>query len=144
MGEDCVLIDCKCRPALANPPACGVGAEGEGKALSVRWSAYRLCAMIIIGPTKPPKILEKQMACRDSVRILASVEGGEERARRAWLAYEAYALPVMESASALTSARIDLLPHQVVFPRAMFPRQRGLAYRSRRPRGTSWRCRLRV
>ena len=47
-------------------------------------------------------------------RILASVEGGEERARKAWLAYEAHALPVMESASALTSARIDLLPHQVV------------------------------
>jgi len=47
-------------------------------------------------------------------RILASVEGGDERARRAWLAYEAHALPVMESASALTSARIDLLPHQVV------------------------------
>jgi len=43
-------------------------------------------------------------------RILASVEGGEERARRAWLAYEAHALPLMESASALTSARIDLLP----------------------------------
>ncbi|MGY4349734.1 SNF2 family DNA or RNA helicase [Bradyrhizobium sp. GM7.3] len=47
-------------------------------------------------------------------RILASVEGGEARVRRAWLAYEAHALPVMESASALTSARIDLLPHQVV------------------------------
>ena len=36
------------------------------------------------------------------------------RPRRAWLSYEAHALPVMESASALTSARIDLLPHQVV------------------------------
>lgn len=47
-------------------------------------------------------------------RILRNVSGDEDRIRRAWLTYEAYALPVMESASALTSARIDLLPHQVV------------------------------
>lgn len=38
----------------------------------------------------------------------------EERLRKAWLAYEAYALPLMENASALTAAKIDLLPHQVV------------------------------
>ncbi len=47
-------------------------------------------------------------------RILRAVEGGVERGHRAWLSYEAHALPVMESASALTSAKIDLLPHQVV------------------------------
>lgn len=47
-------------------------------------------------------------------RILASVGSGLERSRRAWLSYEAHALPVMENASALTSAKIDLLPHQVV------------------------------
>lgn len=47
-------------------------------------------------------------------RILRSVEGSPERARAVWLSYEAHALPLMESASALTSARIDLLPHQVV------------------------------
>lgn len=47
-------------------------------------------------------------------RILANVGYGEERTRQAWLAYEAQALPVMESAAALTSAKIDLLPHQVV------------------------------
>jgi hypothetical protein len=39
---------------------------------------------------------------------------GVPLARKAWLSYEAHALPVMESASALTSAKIDLLPHQVV------------------------------
>ena len=47
-------------------------------------------------------------------RILRAVDSGADRARRAWLSYEAHALPIMESASALTSARIDLLPHQVV------------------------------
>lgn len=47
-------------------------------------------------------------------RILRAVDSGADRARKAWLSYEAHALPIMESASALTSARIDLLPHQVV------------------------------
>lgn len=47
-------------------------------------------------------------------RILSAVNGGIDRARKAWLSYEAHALPIMESASALTSAKIDLLPHQVV------------------------------
>jgi len=47
-------------------------------------------------------------------RILRSVEGTDDRAKKVWLSYEAHALPAMESASALTSARIDLLPHQVV------------------------------
>ena len=47
-------------------------------------------------------------------RILANVTGSDNRNRKAWLSYEAHVLPVMESASALTSARIDLLPHQVV------------------------------
>ncbi len=47
-------------------------------------------------------------------RLLASVSGAPDRPRKAWLAYEAHALPLMESAAALTAARIDLLPHQVV------------------------------
>jgi superfamily II DNA or RNA helicase len=47
-------------------------------------------------------------------RIIANVAGGAERLRNAWLHLEAHALPLMENAAALTSARIDLLPHQVV------------------------------
>ena len=47
-------------------------------------------------------------------RVLANVEGSESRLRRAWLAYEAHSLPLIESAAALTAAPIDLLPHQVV------------------------------
>ncbi len=49
-----------------------------------------------------------------SERIVRSVAAGERRNRRAWLSYQAHALPLLESAAALTSARIDLLPHQVV------------------------------
>lgn len=47
-------------------------------------------------------------------QIVRSVGTGEVRNRRAWLAYQAHALPLLESAAALTSAKIDLLPHQVV------------------------------
>lgn len=49
-----------------------------------------------------------------SERLLEAVEGTPERLRKTWLALEARTLPLMESAAALTSARIDLLPHQVV------------------------------
>lgn len=47
-------------------------------------------------------------------RIVENVGSGERRNRRAWLGYQAHALPLLESAAALTSAKIDLLPHQVV------------------------------
>lgn len=45
---------------------------------------------------------------------LRNVEGTQERLRKLWLHVEAHALPLMENAAALTSATIDLLPHQVV------------------------------
>lgn len=47
-------------------------------------------------------------------RVLAGVEGSAARLRQAWLACEAHALPLVESAAALTAAPIDLLPHQIV------------------------------
>jgi superfamily II DNA or RNA helicase len=46
--------------------------------------------------------------------IVLNAKGGGKRALRAWLCYQAHALPLMENVSALTSAKIDLLPHQVV------------------------------
>ena len=49
-----------------------------------------------------------------SEHIVRHAAAGERRARRAWLSYKAHALPLLESAAALTSAKIDLLPHQVV------------------------------
>lgn len=47
-------------------------------------------------------------------KILAGVTGTAEQARSAFLTYEAHAIPLMENAAALTAAKIDLLPHQVV------------------------------
>jgi superfamily II DNA or RNA helicase len=46
--------------------------------------------------------------------VIAGLSGQAGRLRDAWLHYEAHALPIIASAPALTSAKIDLLPHQVV------------------------------
>ena len=46
--------------------------------------------------------------------ILQNAQGGAERQHRAWLCYQAHRLPLLESAASMTSAKIDLLPHQVV------------------------------
>ena len=48
-------------------------------------------------------------------RVIAeNAAPGERRARRAWLTWQAHALPLLANAASLTSAKIDLLPHQVV------------------------------
>ncbi len=47
-------------------------------------------------------------------QIVLKTAAGDRRARRAWLSYKAHTLPLLDSAAALTSAKIDLLPHQVV------------------------------
>jgi superfamily II DNA or RNA helicase len=46
--------------------------------------------------------------------VVLNANGDTKRALRAWLCYQAHALPLMDNVSSLTSARIDLLPHQVV------------------------------
>src|ERR1700733_12950325 len=85
---------------------------GAGVVLDIPHDGY-LRAFFSNGERRVPLLSIHRQLLRNE-RILSAVAGGEERARKAWLAYEAHALPVMESASALTSARIDLLPHQVV------------------------------
>lgn len=46
--------------------------------------------------------------------VVNNVVASKERAQEVWLSWQAHELPLLESASSLTSARIDLLPHQVV------------------------------
>ncbi|MBV9183672.1 MAG: DEAD/DEAH box helicase family protein, partial [Acidobacteria bacterium] len=46
--------------------------------------------------------------------IVVNAKGGSDRALRARLCYQAHKLPLMDNVSVLTSAKIDLLPHQVV------------------------------
>ncbi len=85
---------------------------GQGVVLDQARDGY-LRAFFSVGERRVPVASVRREMSRTE-RILRSLEGGAERARKAWLALEAHSLPVMESASALTSAKIDLLPHQVV------------------------------
>ncbi len=85
---------------------------GQGVVLDPAREGY-LRAFFSVGERRVPVAAVRRQRSRTE-RILHAVDGNTERARKAWLSYEAHTLPVMESASALTSARIDLLPHQVV------------------------------
>jgi len=85
---------------------------GQGVVLDPAHDGY-LRAFFGVGERRVPVGAVRRQLSRTE-RILRAVAGGADRSRKAWLSYEAHALPVMESASALTSAKIDLLPHQVV------------------------------
>lgn len=49
-----------------------------------------------------------------SEQIINNIDSKKNKSIIAWLTYQAYKLPLIDSAAALTSAKIDLLPHQVV------------------------------
>ena len=70
-------------------------------------------AFFTVGERRVPLAKARREQSRTE-RVLSAVDGTYERLRLVWLSYEAHVLPIMESAPALTSARIDLLPHQVV------------------------------
>src|SRR4051812_19575772 len=92
---------------------------GAGVVLDIPHDGY-LRAFFSNGERRVPLPSFRRQLSRPD-RILGAVAGGEEPARKAGLAYEAHALPVMESASALPSARIDLLPPQVVLTPRIAP-----------------------
>jgi superfamily II DNA or RNA helicase len=85
---------------------------GQGVVLDPARDGY-LRVFFSVGERRVPIAFLRRELTRTE-RILRAVDGSAGRARKAWLSYEAHALPVMESASALTSAKVDLLPHQVV------------------------------
>jgi SNF2 family DNA or RNA helicase len=86
---------------------------GEGVVVEISHDGY-VRAFFGVGEKQIPARTLSPLVGR-AERILAHVAAGtRERLRRAWLVYESYALPLMESAAALTAAKIDLLPHQVV------------------------------
>lgn len=86
--------------------------HGQGVVLDAARDGY-LRAFFGAGERRVP-VTSLRRELTHTERILRAVDGSTERGRKAWLSYEAHTLPVMESASALTSAKIDLLPHQVV------------------------------
>ncbi|OGT87973.1 MAG: hypothetical protein A2286_09295 [Gammaproteobacteria bacterium RIFOXYA12_FULL_61_12] len=81
---------------------------GQGVVLDAAHDGY-LRAFFGVGERRVPLASIRRELSRTE-RILRAVDGSAEHARNVWLSYEAHALPVMESASALTSAKIDLTP----------------------------------
>ena len=85
---------------------------GQGVVVEPGRDGY-LRAFFGVGERRVPLASVRRQRSRTE-RVLLNVASTEERARKAWLSFEAHVLPVTEGASALTSAKIDLLPHQVV------------------------------
>jgi ERCC4-related helicase len=55
-----------------------------------------------------------EAALSHNERVVANIATGSDQATKAWLSWKAHELPLLDSASSLTSAKIDLLPHQIV------------------------------
>lgn len=85
---------------------------GEGVVLEASRDGY-VRAFFGAGERRVP-LAALRPALSRADRILANVAGTPERLRAIRLTLQAHMLPLMEGAAALTSARIDLLPHQVV------------------------------
>ena len=85
---------------------------GEGVIIESARDGYAR-AFFPVGERQVP-VTAIRVGLSPSEQILSGVAGTPERVRQAWLCYEAHALPLMESSPALTAAKVDLLPHQVV------------------------------
>lgn len=71
-------------------------------------------AFFAVGERQVPLESLRFSASRDE-RILQDISSGTpERLTRLNLVFESYALPLIENATSMTAAKIDLLPHQVV------------------------------
>lgn len=87
---------------------------GEGVVISVDSSGYAVVFFRTQGERRVPATSLSLAADRFSRIVAALTPATPERLEKLWLAIEAEELPLMESAATLTSAKVDLLPHQVV------------------------------
>lgn len=85
---------------------------GDGVVVSVPLDGY--ARVFFQGGERQVAVASLTLALGWAQRVVAGVGQGRDRARKAWLAWQAHVLPLMDSAASLTSAKIDLLPHQVV------------------------------
>ena len=85
---------------------------GEGVVVTVPVDGY--ARVFFQGGERQVAVAALALALGWAQRVVANVGQGQDRARKAWLTWQAHLLPLMDSAASLTSAKIDLLPHQVV------------------------------
>ena len=87
---------------------------GEGVVVSREPSGYFNVFFRAHGERQVPAESLLRSTDRFDQIVQAMVPATQDKLEKLWLAIEAEELPLMESAAALTSAKIDLLPHQVV------------------------------
>lgn len=85
---------------------------GQGVVLSAEAGGY--VRVFFEGGERQVPVASLSAALGRAERIVGAVAPGDARARMAWLCWQAHALPLLDGAAGLTSAKIDLLPHQVV------------------------------
>ena len=85
---------------------------GEGVVVTAPVDGY--ARVFFQGGERQVAVATLALALGWAQRVIANVGQGRDRARKAWLTWQAHVLPLMDSAASLTSAKIDLLPHQVV------------------------------
>jgi superfamily II DNA or RNA helicase len=84
---------------------------GQGAVLSV--SEGFATVFFYIGEKRIP-LSELLPALSRNETVVLNHGAGDERLKKAWLCYKAHELPLLDNATSMTAARIDLLPHQVV------------------------------
>lgn len=84
---------------------------GQGVVLS--FSDGFATVFFSVGEKRVP-LPELSNALSRNETVVFNVGVGADRLKKAWLCYKAHELPLMENATSMTAARIDLLPHQVV------------------------------
>ena len=87
---------------------------GEGVVVGREPTGYVTVFFRSHGERQVPADSLRLAADRFDQIIQSMVPATAERLEQLWLAVEAEELPLMENAAALTSAKVDLLPHQVV------------------------------
>jgi superfamily II DNA or RNA helicase len=85
---------------------------GEGVVIGLVSGGFVRCFFTTGERQVPASSLSRVLDRTES--IIRNAHGRPERNRKAWLSFLAHKLPLLDSAASLTSAKIDLLPHQVV------------------------------
>lgn len=87
---------------------------GDGVVVGIEPSGFVQVFFRTYGERMVPATTLKQSITWEQQVIAGLRPGTPEAVEQLWLALEAAELPLMESAATLTSAKVDLLPHQVV------------------------------
>ena len=87
---------------------------GDGVVVGIETSGVVQVFFRTQGERTVPAITLEQLFTWEQQVIAGLRPGTPEVVEQLWLALEAVELPLMEGAATLTSAKVDLLPHQVV------------------------------